>query len=248
MNQQRLDCERMILSVMSQLDDPKKYNGESPNSDFWIRQFAKMNDKEFEEFVCRPLSLYYQTSGLKREPSMININKALDLIKVPLLESVYLPYKYKNKNGKPIKSKPCLVIYLHMKRMKQLISKKNKLPTGDVLTRDVRTGLLTSYSKGGRESDLEFNSLAISGLNATIKELSRSRGDAMEDKSIMNNTIKTFGAVRLSDLRNDPHDSLGKKAIDAYLIGAQIGSNLMLTDYMTPYTLKMKSMRINRTD
>ena len=103
MTQERLLCERMIYKVMEILDDPKHHNGEAPNVEFWVRQFAKMNDKQFEEFVTRPLSLYYQTSGLKREPSMININHALDQIGIPLLEEVYMPYKYKDQNGRPVK-------------------------------------------------------------------------------------------------------------------------------------------------
>ena len=56
MNQQRLECERLIYKIMEILDDPKK-NGDTPNVDFWVEYFSTLNDKQFEEFVTRPLSL-----------------------------------------------------------------------------------------------------------------------------------------------------------------------------------------------
>ena len=245
MNQQRLECERLIYKVMEILDDPKKNNGESPNVDFWVRQFAKMNDKQFEEFVTRPLSLFYQTSGLKREPSMLNINHALDEIDVPLLESVYLPYKYKDKNGKPIKTQKCLVLYIHLKRMKQILTKKNGMSI-ETKTRDMRTGLLTGHDKNGKSSDREMESFAISGLENSIKEFSRSRAASMNDKSVMDATIKTLGQVRLSDLPDDPADDLSKNLLSTYFIGAGIMSNLVSVDYMTPYTMKQKKLKVDR--
>lgn len=245
MNQQRLECERLIYKVMETLDDPKKNHGDAPNVQFWIQQFATMNDKEFKEFVCKPMSLFYQTSGLNREPSMIQINRALDILNVPLLEEVYLPYKYKDKNGRPMKTKKCLVLYIHMKRMKQLLTKKNGMSI-DAKSRDYRTGLLSGVDKHGRESDREFESLAVSGLTETMKEFSRPRADSMNDKSIMNQQIKSLGQVRLSELPQDKTDSLSKNLLSVYFIGAQINSNLINTDYMTPYTLKQKQLKISR--
>lgn len=245
MNQQRLECERIIYKVMETLDDPKHHNGEAPNVEFWVNKFSKMSDKEFEEFVCKPLSLYYQTQGLKYEPSMLQINRALDVLNVPLLEEVYMPYKYKDSNGRPMKTKKCLVLYLHMKRMKQLLTKKNGMSIS-AQTRDMRTGLLTGADKHGRFSDHEFESLAVSGLNNTMKEFSGIRADAMQDKSLANQQIKTLGQVRLSDLNNDKSDSLSKNLLSVYFIGAQINSNLVDSDYLTPYTLKQRQLRVQR--
>jgi len=245
MNQQRLECERVIYKVMETLDDPKKNNGDAPNVQFWIQQFAKMSDKEFKDFVCKPLSLYYQTSGLNREPSMLQINRALDILNVPLLEEVYLPYKYKDKNGRPMKTKKCLVLYIHMKRMKQLLTKKNGMSISST-KRDMKTGLLGNEDRHGRTSDREFESLAVSGLTETMREFSRPRAASMNDKSVMNQEIKNMGQVRLADLDNDRTDDLSKNLLSVYFIGAQINSSLVNTDYMTPYTLKQKNLRINR--
>ena len=244
MNQQRLECERLIYKVMETLDDAKN-RGSSPNAEFFARIFSTMNDKQFKEYIIKPFSLYYQTQGMKYEPQMNTIIKALDIINVPLLEPVYLPYKYKDSNGKPMRTKKCLVIYLHIKRMKQLLSKKNGMSI-NANTRDMKTGLLTGIDKNGKESDREMESLAVSGLNATMKEFSRSRADSMQDKSAMDSRIRSLGQVRLSDLPDDPSDSLSKNLLSAYMIGAQLQSNLVNQEYLTPYTMRQKRMRITR--
>ena len=247
MNQKRLECERLIYKIMEILDEPKKNNGETPNVDFWVQYFSTLNDKQFEEFVTRPLSIFYQTSGLKREPSMGSIIQGLKEIDVPLLEETYLPYKYKDKDGEPLRAKKAMVLYLHMKRMKQILTKKNGTPT-QAKTRNMMTGLLTGHDKGGKESDHEFESLAVSGLNNTMKELSRSRADSMEDKSIMVSTIKTMGQVRLSDLPDEKADSLSKNTLSSYFLGAGLFTNLVINPitYETPYTTKQKKMRVQR--
>jgi hypothetical protein len=242
MNQQRLECERLIYKIMSILDPSER------NTEFWMEEFSNMTDAQFTKFISKHYPLYFQTGAFK-EPSMKQISDCLDLINVPLLESVYLPYKYKNPNtGRPIKSKPCLVLYIHMKRMKQLLTKKNSSSI-EANTRDMKTGLLTGVDKNGKESDREFESLAVSGLMKTAEELSRPRADSMDDKDIMNATIKNLGQVTLQELPEDISDSLSKNLLNTYLIGAQLYSNIVSKDdYMLPYTAKDKEKKIQRVD
>lgn len=240
MNKQRLECERIIYSVFDTLDPSGK------NTEFWKSEFADMNDEQFKKYVTGNLPFYYQT-GAFEEPNIDSIIKALDILGVPFLEPIYMPYKYKDSNGRPIKSKPCMVIYLHMKRMKQLLTKKNGMSIY-TKTRDMRTGLLTGVDKNGKESDHEFESLAISGLYHTMNELSRPRADSMNDKSIMTNTIKTLGMVSAEDLPGDFDDSLSKNLLSAYFIGAQLYTNLVNEEYMTPYTYRNKHKKIDRID
>lgn len=243
MTKERLEAERLIYKVMDILDPSGK------NKEFWQEEFGKMSDKQFTDyFKNTPFPLYFQTQAWK-EPSIEQISSALDAIKVPFLESVYLPFKYRNADGKPIKSKPCMVLYIHMKRMKQLLTKKNGMSI-DAKTRDMRTGLLTGIDKNGKESDREFESFAVSGLDACIKEFSRSRADSMNDKSIMNNTIKSLGQVKLSDLPEEVDDSLSKVLLNAYLIGSQlIATNLVMGGtYTLPYTAKGRDKKVQRID
>lgn len=238
MNAQRLKAERLIYEVMDTLDKSGR------NTDFWKEEFSKMSDAQFKTYISNDFPFYFQTGAFK-EPSMKQIVQALDKINVPLLERLYMPYKYKDKNGRPMKTKECLVVYLPIKRMKQLLTKKNGMSIS-TKTRDMKTGLLTGIDKNGKESDREFESLAICGLDNSIKEFSRSRADSMEDKSVMNNTINNLGQVYLKDLPDDPTDSLSKNLLSAYFIGAQLYTNLVNEDYMTPYTMSLKNKKIER--
>ena len=79
-----------------------------------------------------------------------------------------------------------------------------------------------------------------------MKEFSRSRADSMNDKSVMNNTINNLGQVSLKDLPDDPTDSLSKNLTSTYFIGAQLYTNLVNEDYMTPYTMSLKQKRVER--
>lgn len=242
MNQQRLECERLIYKIMDILDESGK------NRDFWVEEFSKMSDEQFKKYISSHYPLYFQT-GVFNEPNIKQITDALNEINVPLLESIYMPYKYKDpKTGKPIKSKPCLVVYYHEKRMKQLLTKKNSSSIS-ANTRDMKTGLLTGIDKNGKESDREFESLAVSGLPKTAEELGRPRADSMNDKDIMNNIIKNLGQVTLEELPEDIDDSLSKNMLNAYFIGAQLYTNIVEKySYMLPYTAKNKERKVQRVD
>lgn len=235
MTKQRLECERMIYKVFDILDP------EGDNTEFWKEEFSKMSDKQFENYLKNDFCFYFQVKAFK-EPTMDQIVKALDEINVPLLEEVYMPCTYKDEQGRPMKTQKCMVFPLPTKKMKQMITKKNGMSTS-IDMRDMRTGLLTGIDKNGKESDREFECLAISGLYNTMKELSRSRADSMDDKSIMYNTINVLGQVSLDDLPDDPTDSLSKNLLSWYFLGAQLYTNLVNEDYYLPYTLKEKQIK-----
>lgn len=240
MTKQRLEAERIIYHVMDILDP------EGDNTEYWKQKLSKMNDAQFKSHISRHFPFYFQVKAFK-EPSIDQIVKALNFINVPLLEEVYVPYKYRDENGRPMKSQKCLVIYLPIKRMKQLLTKKNGMSI-DTKTRDLKTGLLTGIDKNGKESDREFESLAISGLYNTMKEFARPRADSMQDKAVLNNTIGVLGQAYLKDLPDDIDDSLSKNMLSAYFIGAQLYTNLVNEEYLLPYTLKNKNKKISRID
>ena len=201
------------------------------NIDYFVMEYV--SGKTLKDFIVFNGKLNYTTAI----EIAIQIAKALDVINCPLLEEVYMPCTYKDKDGNPMKTQECMVFPLPIKRMKQMVTKKNGMSTS-INIRDERTGLLTGVDKNGKESDREFECLAISGLNNTMKELSRSRADSMGDKSAMYNTINVLGQVSLDDLPDDPTDSLSKNLLSWYFIGAQLMTNLVNEDYYFPYTLK----------
>lgn len=237
--QQREQAEKLIYDVFDKLDKT------GANTEYYKNIFNQMTDDQFFNFFKRRLPLRYHVEVFKNEPSMSDIFEAFDVMKKPLLEKVKMPHLYKNSEGEPIESKECLVIYVHLKRMKQMLSKKTTVAI-DIDKRDMKTGRLLGDNKGGQESDREFEALAIMGLENTMDELARPKADSMRVKSQMYSTIMNKGFVSDKDLTLDKDDSMSKNLLNVYLIGANIHSNLIDEDYLTPLTLKNKQRNIDR--
>lgn len=141
-NQKRAEIEKLIYDTFDQID-PKHYN-----SDYYKSLFAQMNNNQFYDFLNRRLPFRFHEDVFKVEPNMNQIIHAFRIIKAPLFERIKLPYIYKDaNNSKPIESQPCLVVYLHIKRMKQMLSKKNST-AAEIAQRDMRTGRLLNKDKG----------------------------------------------------------------------------------------------------
>lgn len=237
MNQKRQQAEDLIYKIYDTVDPSKT------NSDYYRKIFATMTDKDFEEFCKRRLPFRFHNSVFKVEPKMYDIIDAFKVLNKPLLEKVKLPYVYKNDKGEPVETQECMVIYIHLKRMKQMLTKKNNTAL-NIGKRDMKTGRLMGEDKGGQETDKEFESLATMGLDWTMDEFARPKADAMEGISQMSNAILANGYVSDKDLQIPNDDSLGKNTLNAYLLGAHIASNLVDIEYMTPYTAKNRTPRV----
>ena len=118
-----------------------------------------------------------------------------------------------------------------------MLTKKNHTSIHNT-KRDMRTGLLTSEDKGGKETDREFESLATMGLDYTMDEFARPKADAMRAKAEMSQAILSKGFVSDEDITVYKDDSLGKNLVNVYLIGAHLHSNLVDTGYATPLTVE----------
>lgn len=239
MNKQREAAETLIYKTFDAADITHT------NSDYYRKIFAEMSDEEFFKFCKRRLPFRFHQEIFKVEPKMYEIINAFKVLNKPLFERVKLPHYYINKNGEPVESQECLVIFINMKRMKQMLTKKNSTAI-NIEKRDMKTGLLTGSDKGGKETDKEFESLATMGLDYTMDEFARPKADAMGAISQMSNVIMNQGFVTKDDINVAKDDSLGKNLLNAYLIGAHIHSNLIDIDYMTPYTAKNKQRKIER--
>ena len=239
MNKQRQEAETLIYKVLDAADKTHI------NSDYYRKIFADMTDEDFVKFCKRRLPIRFHQEAFKIEPKLADIIEAFKVLNVPLLEKLKLPYFYINKDGIPIESQECMVIYIHLKRMKQMITKKNSTAI-NIEKRDMKTGLLTSDDKGGKETDREFESLAIMGLDYTLDEFARPKADAIDAMSQMSNTIMAKGFISEKDLQIAKNDSIGKNLFNVYLLGAHIHSNLVDVDYMTPFTAKNKQRSIER--
>lgn len=240
MDAKRKKAEELIYKVMDAVD--KSHT----NSDYYKKLFASMSDNDFTEFCKRRLPFRFHIQAFNVEPKMYEIIEGFKVLDKPLIERVKLPYVYTNDKGEPIETEPCVVIYIHLKRMKQMLTKKNHTSI-NTDKRDMKTGLLTGEDKGGKETDREFESLATMGLDYTMDEFARAKADAMNAASQMSSEILNKGYVTDAELSVSKTDSLGKNLLNAYLIGSHIHSNLIDTDYMTPYTAKNKKQNIKRT-
>ena len=184
--QARQKVEARIYKVMDKLDPTGQ------NTEYYKKKFGSMNDKQFYDFFKQDFPLKFQTKVFEIDPKIEDIIDALEsILKVPVTEEITLPFLYTNRDGKPVKSKKVLVVYLPLKRMKQMVQKKTGYSV-NIAKRDYRTGLLIDTDKNGNSTDREFESLVIYGLNKTLRELSSFRADAMDANSMLRSMPKVW--------------------------------------------------------
>lgn len=237
-DKKRAEVEKFIYDVLDAADVTHT------NSDYYKALFANMDNNQFYRFFQKRMPIRFHQSAFKVEPKMYEIVNAFKIMGVPLFEEVNLPYLYRDtKTGSPVRSKECLVVYLHIKRMKQMISKKNSTAI-EIADRDMKSGLLINKDKGGKESDFEFATLAINGLDHTIDEFARVRADSMKSKEEMYNIIATKGEISEGEICPEKDESLAAKMLYTYLLGANVISNVSGAEndgYLTPYTIKKRN-------
>lgn len=238
-DQKRKEVEMFLYKLLDIVDPTHT------NSDYYREIFAKMSNDDFYHFFERRLPIRFHYDVFKVEPKMYQIVDAFKFMKKPLLEKLNLPHVYKDKNGKPIQSQECLVLYIHIKRMKQLVAAKSHVAL-NTEKRDMKTGLLSGEDKGAKQTDREFESLAAFGLEYTMDEFSRFRADAMRSGAEVNNIILNKGFVSDKDFRVEKDDSLAKNMLNVYLLAANIHTNLVDEEYMTPYTARNRQRQIER--
>ena len=239
MFKKRKEVEEMVYKVMDLLDPTKQ------NSQFYKAKFAKMNDKQFMNFFSQDFPLKFQTRLFEIEPSMKQISDTLDYIHVPMIEQMNLPFEYRAKDGTPVKSDDALILYVPIRKVKQFLSKKNSMST-NISNRDMKSGLLQTVDKNGNTSDREMESLAVMGLDASMKELATYRADSMNAKDEFYSMINTTGMVRQSDVDVETSDSLARTELNVYLLGAALNSNLINEGNYLRHTLTSRGRKTER--
>ena len=229
---QRQECEAIILNGFKLADR------DGHNVEVYKKKFAKMTDDQFYDFCALDFPYRFHVDGFPNT-KIEDIEAALNAIGQHLIEPIALPYLYRNKDGVPVNTKPCIVGYIPIKRVQQIVTKKNGMSV-DISQRDMKTGRLTGHDKNGMTSDLEQISLGVMGLEKTMIELSRPRADSMNAKSQFYNNINLKGQVSLDDIEIEIDDSLSKNLMNTYLLGALLNSNLINQDYYLMYTRKEK--------
>lgn len=238
MTANRKKAEALICKFFDAADPTKA------NSNFYKDMFSKMTDEQFMAFCKRRFPFRYQSTAFERELNPDKCIRALKAINVPVFEKVTFPSIYRNNEGVPVTSNEAMVGYLNLKKLKQMQVKKTGFNT-DIDVRNPKTGAIVGNSKGV-ESDRELESLVLQNMDNVIKEFTRAKADDMEAKNKMYNQINTTGQVSLKDLESSKSSQVARNTVDVYLLGSGIMTNLLEEDYMTPYTLSMKKMRIEK--
>lgn len=239
MTPQRKKAENKIYDAL-QILDPS-----GTNTAYYKSLFSNMTDSQFLTWCKRDLPIRFHTKPWVIEPTMEQVKEFLDFLGVPLTEKIALNYLYKNKDGQPVWSKDAIVVYMHLKKMKQFIMKKNNVSAG-IDMRDMRTGLLISHDKGGKTSDRELESLIAFNMNNTMEELTTFRADYMDAKSVAYSTIATTGTLSKNDIPIEQEDSLSKNMLNYYMLCSGLYTNIVNIDYMLPSTVKNKGKRVTR--
>jgi hypothetical protein len=237
--EKRKQCEELIYKVFSAADPT------GANTEYYQKLFADMSDAQFLKLISGRLPFRYHVSPFDNEPKISDVINAFKILNKPLLERISLPYLAKNNDGKPVQSKECLVGYMNVKRLKQMLTKKNNTAL-EIANRDMKSGRLLGHDKGGIESNKEFEGALALGLENTTAEYARIKAAAMKAKAETYNTINIKGEVSFNDIDTDKTDSIAKNTMNVYLIGANIHSNLIDEDYYTPLSLERKKKRIER--
>lgn len=230
---QRKKAEQLVYDTMDKLDKT------GSNTKYYKELFEGMSDAQFLKLMQRELPLRFHYNPSVTEPTMSDMQDALKLLNVPMLEKVSEPFLYVNEKGESVNTKECLVGYCPIKKMQQFVTKKNKIST-EISNRDMKTGRLNSTDKGATMSDREFESLATTGLDYTMREFAAPRADAMESKNAMYNIISTTGMIRQTDIPFASEDSLSRNMLNAYMMGAHLGTNLVNKGNYTMRTIQQK--------
>ncbi len=217
--------EKTIVTTFNILDKTGK-NGRD-----YQEFFNKMNDKEFvdwiEDFLGDPQKNFFlETLPLESEPNLRDIKKAADFLKIPLEEIVYIRNS-ENKDDATATSHPVFVGYILIKKMQQMLEKKNTYSV-NVSKRSAKTGQLIDEDKIARITDIETNGLTSFGAEKILKTFLGPMADDQVAKQEMYRKIADEGYVKLSDLNTgDPRNKETLNLIDMYFLGGGIRTNLV---------------------
>lgn len=229
----RKEYENFIYDIMNTLDPTEE------NSIIYRKKFSSMNDKEFENWLRNFLNdedsnFTLEIVPYKRELSLKNIEKAANKIGVPLLEKVALPFE--NPEGDAVwTATEVPVIYINIKRVQQMIAKKNAMSTS-IEMRDSKSGQVTGDDKNARSSDVENIALIAINADETLKEMVGPRSDNLVAKAEMLKKIAKDGYVSNQDYKINNFDKIAINTMDVYFLAAGIKTNLVTDGLMIKRT------------
>ena len=195
-SQKRAKIEKMIYETV-QLMDPS-----GDNTTRWKNIFAKMNDKQFAEFMehlaKKECQLNIVMPNMKKVPKIPDLLKAADKVGLKLAHRLWLPDK--TRPGKRyLTNESYLVLELPIRRAQQEWDKKLQVPSRDTHV-DALTGQVIMDDRACHLSTPEIQSLSTRGLDATLTELVKVRGGDVVAYGDFKRQLEESGEARLESL------------------------------------------------
>lgn len=229
-----LKIKDLVLGVVRRMDNNKKLN---------IKRYEQM----FEVFEKDPDAFrnweLLNNDALDSAPSlyqlpfeevrMNQIRSAADFLGISLEDYIY----YRHHDSRGVRSSMKVPVgYINIKRMQQILSKKNHY-SFDIDDRSLKTGDVKAESKVAGISEPETYSLMAINAEKCLEELFGPRADNVEKKHQMYRQITKNGFATLSDLESTRSSSTTLNTINTYLLAAGISSDLITNTLQTEYTL-----------
>jgi len=234
--QTRKQMEALIYSVFDALDPSKT------NSNKYKDFFGEMSDSQFDSFFRNFFKdenqyLTLDVVDYERDFKIENVEQAAKILGVPLFEKVVMPFVNKNTDKPVITKYEVPVGYVHVKRVQQMLSKKNTTST-EIASRSALTGQVVGKDKNARDSDAENFALVTLNANETLREFMGPRADDLVMKNEMYASIAQKGYVSLDQLTNHVENKTTLNALDVHLIGMGIKSDLVTQGLLVKKSLK----------
>ena len=216
----RVKAEKSFLALLDAFDTTKY------NSDAYRVLFGNMSDIEFTKYMRQ----------IANEDTYISMEvdtfaKALTMDKIfSVCRSIgfkthkYVMYRENTTADGSICSitpHPALILYMPVKRLQQMVSKKNSA-SGNLDKINPLTGTVTSDSKSAGINDTQTFGLITTGQLSVIKELLGPRADDPVSKRQMLQKIEETGAVSLRDLHIVPKNKQALETMMIFLRGVGI--------------------------
>jgi hypothetical protein len=235
----RTEVMKLLHDVMI-IFDPSGINGKQ-----WEDHFKKFDDKAFVKEIKRFLDdpkLHFSPEiaafDKNRQPKLENFKTLAKMLKIELDEYVVLPYL----NEKTSMSSPSMTLTkvpvgpVHLKRLQQIVRKKNKIVTS-IENRDMQRGQVRNQDKGARITDMDAYALSTIGADPIMHELYGPRADSMDTKAALYKSIRDGTRLpRMADMPNDPGEKIATNTMNHLILGASLISDISSDSYMLPIT------------
>jgi hypothetical protein len=230
--EKRKKIEELVLGVVKRLDNQKMENYKR-----YFEMFKSMSDSEFTEWansMGHELDDTIQIFQLPfEEMKMTQIKSAADFLGLPLEE--YMWYRHNDPEG--IRTKMRVPVgYIHIKRVQQLLAKKNKYAL-DVEETELKTGQVKGDSKVTSISDDESFALMAINANKSLEEFLGPRADNELKKMEMYRNISRDGYATLESLTSDVTQSVTLNTLNTYLLASGIKSDIITDSMKTLHTI-----------